>query len=183
MKRTAFKIVLIALSSAIVAVFTTIVRIPTPATGGYISLCDVAVSFLSYSFGPVLGFIAGGLGTAFSDLIGGYAQYAPISFVVHGVEGLLIGLIVNGTKTPIWRKIAAGVVGTLTVSFGYFSLTGLFLTTYSEALVEVVPNLIQGGVGAVLGLILYLGVSKAFKGLDDYRISFFHRKERETEKA
>lgn len=182
MKKVAFKIVLIALSCAIVSVFTSLIRIPVLGTGGYISLCDVAVTFFAYSFGPVLGFLAGGLGTAISDLIGGYAQFAPISFVVHGIEGLLIGLIVRGTYTSIWRKLLAGVVATLTVACGYFSLTGLFLTTFSEALTEFGPNLIQGGVGAVLGLLLYLAVSRAFKNLDSYRIVFsFKKKKTEVE--
>ena len=74
---TALRISLIAVTTAIVAVFTIALRIPTPI-GGYVSLCDAAVTFVAYSFGPFTGFIASGLGTAIADLIGGYGQWARL---------------------------------------------------------------------------------------------------------
>lgn len=167
--RTALTISLLAITIAMVAVFTIAVRVPTP-TGGYISLCDVAIAFSAYAFGPVVGFVAGGFGTAFSDLVGGYPQWAAISFIVHGVEGLLIGLIVKSTKDSLLKKILAGIVGTIVVPLGYFVLTGLFLTTFSEALTEIGPNALQGGVGAVIGFALYEAVSYAYRKLDTLRI-------------
>ena len=92
--RTALRISLVAIMTAIVAVFTIIIRIPSPI-GGYISLCDAAVTFVAYAFGPFTGLIAGGLGAAFADLLGGFPQWALISFIVHGVEALLMGLVVR----------------------------------------------------------------------------------------
>ena len=44
-------------------------------------------------FGPWVGAIAGGLGTGVADLLGGYAQWAPLSFLIHGLQALLAGLI------------------------------------------------------------------------------------------
>ena len=98
--RTALRISLLAVTTALVAVFTMLVRVPTP-TGGYINLCDVAITFIAYTFGPITGFIAGGLGTALADALGGYMQYAPISFVVHGLEALLVALIVRKENTTL----------------------------------------------------------------------------------
>lgn len=174
-KKSALAISLLAISTAIVAVFTISVRIPTPTTGGYISLCDVAVTFISYAFGPIAGLVAGGLGTAFADIIGGYPQWAAISFVVHGLEGLAIGLIVRGIKDSLFRKIIAGLVAAFVVPVGYFLLTGLFLTTFSESIVEFLPNLAQGAVGAVLGLSLYYAVSSSYRKLDNLRLDFSKR--------
>ena len=111
--RTAMRISLIAIMTAIVAVFTLVIRIPSPI-GGYISLCDAAVTFASYAFGPVTGFIAGGLGTAFADLIGGYPQWALISFIVHGFEAFIIGLMVkNGTSSGTIKSIVSILIGTV----------------------------------------------------------------------
>ena len=93
--RAALHLSMIAVSAALTAVFTIIVRIPVPATAGYISLCDAAVVFSAYAFGPLTGFIAGGLGSAFADLLGGYPQFALISFAVHGLEAFLAGLLVR----------------------------------------------------------------------------------------
>lgn len=169
--RLALSISLLAITTAIVAVFTIAIRLPTP-TGGYISLCDVAVSFCAFAFGPVVGLIAGGLGTAFSDLIGGYPQWAAISFIVHGLEGLFIGILVRGIKDSKGRKLIAAVIATITVPVGYFLLTGLFLTTFPEALTEIAPNAIQSGVGSVLGLSLYESVAHAYRNLDNLRLNF-----------
>ena len=114
--RSALRISLIAVSAAIVAVFTIVIRIPVSATGGYISLVDAGVSFVAYAFGPLTGFIAGGVGTALADILGGYAQWAPISFAVHGVEALVLGLIIRKMGASIGTKMLAAVSAIAIVS-------------------------------------------------------------------
>ena len=167
--RTALRISLVAIMTAVVAVFTMVIRIPSPI-GGYISLCDAAVSFAAYAFGPFTGLIAGGLGAAFADLIGGFPQWALISFIVHGIEALLMGLIVRKDSTSIPMLIIAALIAVIVVSGGYLLLTTLFgLTVFSEAILEVPGNIVQSAVGAVLGLVLYSGVRKAYRQLDDLR--------------
>ena len=167
--RTALRISLVAIMTAIVAVFTIIIRIPSPI-GGYISLCDAAVTFVAYAFGPFTGLIAGGLGAAFADLIGGFPQWALISFIVHGVEALLMGLVVRKDSSSMAMRIVAALIAVVIVSCGYLLLTTLFgLTVFTEALLEVPGNIIQSGVGAVIGLLLYSGVRKAYRKLDDLR--------------
>ena len=167
--RTALRISLIAIMTAIVAVFTLVVRIPSPI-GGYISLCDAAVSFVAYAFGPMSGLIAGGLGAAFADLIGGYPQWAVISFIVHGLEAFLMGLIVKKGSSSIPMRILAAFIAVVIVSGGYLLLTTLFgLTVFSEAVLEVPANIAQSAVGAVIGLLLYSGVRKAYRPLDSLR--------------
>lgn len=167
--RTALRISLVAIMTAVVAVFTMVIRIPSPI-GGYISLCDAAVSFAAYAFGPFTGLIASGLGAAFADLIGGFPQWALISFIVHGIEALLMGLIVRKDSTSIPMLIIAALIAVIVVSGGYLLLTTLFgLTVFSEAILEVPGNIAQSAVGAVLGLVLYSGVRKAYRQLDDLR--------------
>jgi uncharacterized membrane protein len=118
---TALRIALVAMLTAIVVVFTLLVRIPTPIKG-YISLCDVAIVFSAYLFGPLVGAIAGALGSGIADLLGGYAQWAPISFIIHGLQGLLIGLIAYN------KKFANEVRGLLLVRIILASLVGIVVT-------------------------------------------------------
>jgi uncharacterized membrane protein len=83
-------------SLAIMTAMTVVVgyiRVPLPATQGIFTLGDIAIYFTAFCLGPFSGAVAGGLGAALIDLIGGTAQYAPVSFVVHGLQGLLAGLI------------------------------------------------------------------------------------------
>ena len=167
--RKALRISLIAIMTAVVAVFTLIIRVPSPI-GGYISLCDAAVTFVAYSFGPFSGLIAGGLGAALADLVGGFPQWAVISFLVHGFEALVMGLVVRKNSSSVAMCIVAAILAIIIVAGGYLLLTTLFgLTVFSEALLEVPGNIAQSAVGAVIGLLLYTGVRKAYRQLDDLR--------------
>lgn len=161
--RNALKVSVVAVLTAVVVVFTMIVRIPTAK--GYLNLCDVAICFIAFTFGPWSAFIAAGLGTALADLFSGYAQWAPISFVVHGLEGLLVALIVrkkDSITTPFIAKILAGIVCMATVSLGYFILSTWFISGYAVAAAEIPWNLVQSGVGVVLGLALATAVKRAY---------------------
>lgn len=177
--KVALKLALVAVLTAVIVVFTLIVRIPT--TRGYINLGDVAICFTAFTFGPWSAFLAGGLGTAFADLISGYAQWAPISFIVHGIEGLAIALLVRSrlrkkrdddstgddntydeVVLPLWRKILAGVVGMIIVAGGYFVCGGTFISGFSVAALEIPANLLQSGVGVILGLAVSQAVRRAY---------------------
>lgn len=167
--KTALHLSLTAVSAAFVAVFTIAVRIPVPATSGYISLCDAAVVFISYAFGTVTGLIAGGLGSAAADLLGGYPQFAVISFIVHGLEAFLAGLLVRKNSQSVPTMILGAIISIITVCGGYLLLEVLFITTFSSAVVEVPMNALQSGVGSVIGLLLYAAVNKAYRNLDSLR--------------
>lgn len=161
--RNALKLAVTAVLTAVVVVFTMIIRIPTAK--GYLNLCDVAICFIAFTFGPASSFIAAALGTALADLISGYAQWAPISFAVHGLEGLLIALIVRSKgdhEASFLRKILAGIVCMATVSLGYFALSALFVSTVAVAAAEIPGNLVQSAVGFILGLAVSSAVKRAY---------------------
>ena len=82
------KLILAALFAALSCVATMSIRIPTPGTGGYIHPGDAIVILSGVILGPVWGFLAGGIGSALSDLIGGYFIYVPITFVIKGLVAL-----------------------------------------------------------------------------------------------
>ena len=160
---TAIRIALTAVLTAVVVVFTLIVRVPTPIKG-YISLCDVVITFSAFRFGPWVAAIAGGVGTGIADLIGGYAQWAPLSFIIHGLQGLLIALIARskaGKDAKLLLMILAGVIGMLVMTGGYY-LAGGFLYGFEAALVEIPLNLMQSGVGVILGIAVSKAVLKAY---------------------
>ena len=76
--------------TAVTTVLTMFVKIPTP-TRGYLNLSDTMIFFSSYAFGPWVGGIVGGLGPALSDLISGYPQWAIFTFIIDGLQAVLIG--------------------------------------------------------------------------------------------
>ncbi len=118
------KLILAALFAALSCVATMSIRIPTPGTNGYIHPGDAIVILSGVILGPVWGFLAGGIGSALSDLIGGYFMYVPVTFVIKGLIALVAGLIYEKIgKTPEkplhcshpWR-----VADIILVAGGYF---------------------------------------------------------------
>ncbi len=156
---------LAALMAALVFVLTFLPRIPTPI--GYIHLGDVGIVFASVAFGPWVAFIAGGVGTALADIAGGYGQWALASFLVHGVQGVLIGLWVR-RMGELLTTVVAVVVSVVVVVGGYF-VAGWILIGVGAATSEIPFNAVQAAVGGLLGAALYVAVTRAYPPLRRYR--------------
>jgi uncharacterized membrane protein len=162
------KIALASIMTAITALLTLVVRVPVPATEGYVHLGDVAIYFLAFTFGPITACIAGGLGTALADLVGGAAQWAPFSLVIHGLQGfvaaLIAGTLARETRAAgrtALRWILAGITGTVILCGGYL-IAGTILKNFATALVELPWNAAQGASGLIGGIPLTLAVQKAY---------------------
>jgi len=147
------------LMTTIVFVLTSVIRVPTPVFG-YIHLGDLGVFFGAFAFGPVVGAVAGGLGTALADWTSPYAQWAVFSLLIHGTQGWAAGWL--AARLPGTRGlVAAGLAGIAIVVGGYL-LAGTILEGLGVALTEVPLNLIQATVGAVVAAPLYVAVRRAY---------------------
>jgi uncharacterized membrane protein len=157
------RIAAIATMTALVVVIGQ-VRFPIPATQGVFTLADVAILWTAFTLGPWSGAVAGGLGAAIFDIISGYAQYSPTSLVVHGLEGLVAGLIAlaaRGRLTVVFWAIA-GIAATGIVAGGYLLAETLFYGGFSKAVFEVLPNCAQGAAGAIGGALLTVAIRRAY---------------------
>jgi uncharacterized membrane protein len=159
-KPGAMMIAIAAMMIAVTAVFTLLIRIPVPATQGYINFSDVAVYFAAATFGPWVGLVAGGLGAALADVLGGYAQFAPLTLLAHGLQGLLAGLMARNARPS--TLILAWLAGTVAMVGMYLLGEGFVLTGWGPALVEAPFNLLQNVVGGLVGIPLYYAVRKAY---------------------
>jgi len=147
---------------ALVTVFTLAIRVPIAPTRGYINLSDVAIYFAAFTFGPWVGFLAGGVGTGLADAIAGYPQWTLISFCVHGAQGLLAGWLFRRVFRGTPAGMAVGwAVGTVVMVLGYF-LAEVGLYGLGPALVEAPGNLIQNIAGGLVGAPLYWAVRRAY---------------------
>jgi uncharacterized membrane protein len=155
---------LIASLTAVTIVFTLTMRIPFAPTRGYFTLADVGVYFASFAFGPIIGFIVGGLGTGLADILGGYAHFAIWSFLIHGLQGLVAGYL--GYRKGWAGMVAGWIAGGVMMVGGYF-LVELVLYGAGPALSEAgTINLPQVFVGGLAGLLLVSAVRRAYPQLD-----------------
>lgn len=151
------KLILAALFAALSCVATMSIRIPTPGTGGYIHPGDAIVILSGVILGPVWGFFTGGIGSALSDLIGGYFVYVPITFVIKGLVALVAGHLYQKIgKTQKSRYVAVvlgGVADIILVAGGYFVCE--YFIYGAGAAASIPANIIQGIGGLVISCILY----------------------------
>jgi uncharacterized membrane protein len=82
-----------ALMTALVAVLTVSFQIAVPATQGYFNLGEVGVFITAILFGPIIGGVAGGVGSMIADLATGYVLYAPGTLIIKGLEGFTVGYL------------------------------------------------------------------------------------------
>ncbi len=164
-KITVTTLAVIAVMVAVVAVLTFAVQIPIPATGGYIHFGDAGVYFAAFAFGPIVGAIAGGVGCAIADILSGYAAWAPITLIAHGLQGFLAGYF--GYRKGVVGMIVGWAIGSIALIlvyfFGEWFIYGL---GFAGAMAEVGPNLIQMVVGGLIGIPLVLAIRKAYPPID-----------------
>jgi uncharacterized membrane protein len=151
------QLALVALFMALVAVATMIVRIPIPQTNGYMNLGDSMVLLCGIFFGPSLGFMAGGIGSALADIFGGYYQWAPWTLFIKGIEAMLMGLSVKYLKINTERItlfiVACFIVSAAWMVLGYYA-TEVFMYDQKAALAEVPANLLQAAGSVILATLL-----------------------------
>ena len=110
----------------------------------------------------LVGGIIGGLGPALSDLISGYPQWAIFTFIIDGLQAVLVGLLVREFE-PANVVIGSLVAGVWKV-FGYF-IAGGILSGFGPALGEIIGNSFQMVVGLIVGFALFSAVRKAYPPL------------------
>ncbi len=143
---------------ALTTVMTMIIQIPTVGTNGYLNLGDMVVFLGALLLGSKGGFIVGGLGSGMADLLLGYTHYVPITFIVKGLEGYIAGKILE-TKLGKRKPIIATLVGGIWMAFGYY-FAEIFMYGGIAALASVPGNLMQGLLGAVTSVVLYMALKK-----------------------
>ena len=159
------KTVIAALFTAIICVATFIVQIPSPATGGYVNLGDCFVLIAGIYLGYGYGAVAAGLGSALADLLAGYAQYAPATFVIKALMAIFACLIFRtlNKKSNILAKIVGALVAESVMVLGYFAYEAVILKYGIAAAGSVVPNIIQGVAGIAAAFALSTALDAAIK--------------------
>lgn len=143
---------------ALTTVMTMVIHIPSVATNGYVNLGDMVVFLAAMMLGRKGGFIVGGIGSGLADLLLGYSHYAPITFIVKGLEGYIAGAILQ-TKIGKKMPIVATVIGGMWMVLGYY-INGIFMYGAKAALTSVPGNIVQGLLGAVTSVLLFAALKR-----------------------
>jgi uncharacterized membrane protein len=149
-----------ALMAALIFVVTFAVRIPIPfASGGYLNIGDAPVYIAGFLLGGPAGALAAAIGSALSDILGGYPVYAVATFIIKGLMGYVCGRIAFGKGLP--RFALASVTGGAIMVAGYAIFEALFFNV-PQAIAAIPFNAVQWLAGVVVAVILYPVISKVF---------------------
>jgi len=149
------------LMAALVIVGTMLIQIPTP-TKGYIHIGDSMVYLCGLLLGPWAGGLAAATGSLLADVFSGYGIYAPATFVIKGLDALIVAyiykFIISGKNTIFMKSfafIAAVLAGGIIMVSGYLAYE-TFLYGFAVAVLSIPANITQALGGAILALPLFL---------------------------
>jgi uncharacterized membrane protein len=152
-----FKIIAIAIFAALVFVVTSQIP-PIPiATSGYFNIGETTIYIAALIFGPLVGAMAGGIGSALSDAFLGFGLFAPGTFFIKGAEGLIVGFLNITLRKRISNLTVCATIsvlaGGLEMVAGYF-LYEQFVIGYpfAVALAEVPFNIVQMLIGLIVAI-------------------------------
>ncbi len=135
--------------AALVFVMTYLPKVPVPVTGGYVHLGDGMIFLAAMLLGP-MGVAAAAVGSALSDLVGGYMTYIIPTFLIKGAIALVAWKLY---KPGNWLQITiAFIIAEAVMVAGYFAFEAV-LYGVPAALGAVGPNAIQGVAGVIVGLL------------------------------
>ncbi|TFG01292.1 MAG: ECF transporter S component [Promethearchaeota archaeon] len=155
---------IMAVFAALICVLTMIIAIPIPATQGFINVGDAGVMITALLFGPIIGAIAGGVGSALADIFLGYTIYAPATLIIKGLEGFVVGIIANPKKHYSklnYRDIIGVLIGGAIMVLGYLIYETLIFG-FPAALYEFFLNsIIQYGLSVIIAILFAKTVRKS----------------------
>lgn len=155
------KITYMALIIAISVVLTFLIRIPVPSTQGYFHPGDAVLVIGVIILGKKNGAIAGSIGQALADLMGGYAIFAPVTLCAKILMGILLGTAFekyeryrsDGHKTHLVSTVIFALLALISMVAVYFLAETAIYGSPVIPLVEIPVNCLQFAFGIIVGAI------------------------------
>ena len=146
--------------AALTLVATILIRIPVPATQGYIHPGDAVLILSAWMIGQYKGSFAGALGQGLADLFGGYAIFAPFTLIAKMLMGILLfraGMLLFDRERTAGKTV--GGVICLILAFAamagtYYLVESAMYGSFLVPIAEIPANLIQFAFGTVMAFVI-----------------------------
>lgn len=127
------------------------IRLPIVGNGGLIHLGNIPLFLAAFLFGKRTGAIAGGFGMGLFDLVSGWTLWAPFTFVIVGVMGLVSGLIAENSKlNKVATYTIAVIIACLIKIVGYYFAEVILYHNWISPLGSIPGNIIQVALAGIL---------------------------------
>ena len=150
-KQSIRRLTIAALGTAVVCVCTRVIQIPIPL--GYAHLGDFAILLFAVHFGPWVGALSAGIGSALADLLS-YPDWTLATFIIKCLMGWAVAVLARkqGETASLrsFRVFLAALTGMVIMVLGYF-LAGSVMYGSVVAGAAQIPGLsVKGLVAMVL---------------------------------
>ena len=142
---------------ALICVATLFFKIQIPL--GYAHLGNGFIFLAAVLLGNPYGMLAAGIGSALSDLMGGYAEWIIPTLIIKCIMGALVAGIAGESKVTSPRTLLAVIVGGIEMVAGY-TLAGTFLYGSVAAGLSQIPGLVGE---TLVGIALFYFLSAVFE--------------------
>ena len=163
-------LVMTAMMMCLVLVATLSIRIPSPFTQGYVHLGDTMIFLSVLLLGKKGGTVASGFGSALADILGGYAAYAPWTFLIKALMAFIMGAFIevmlkkNSKPVMIGSVALVEIIGMVIAGaemvIGYALVDGFFAGNLLSGFLGAPFNIGQFTVGMILATILAMALYK-----------------------
>lgn len=171
MKINTKEIAYTAILAALTVLAISLVRVPAFNGKIYFHLGETIMLTSALLLGRRGGALVGGIGAAIADLVLGFAVWAPISFLIHGLKGYIVGGASEGKGTV--KDLFALIYGVAFMIAGYALAAGLL---YGKAAVpmELFGDSMQGSVGVICAWVLAGILRRSVPGINVLRDRLIH---------
>jgi uncharacterized membrane protein len=142
------------------------VRLPISVNGGLIHLGNVMLFTTAIVFGGKKGAIAGAFGMGAFDVLSGWMAWAPFTFVIRGVMGLIVGGVAY-SRGKKGENVTYNIIGILLSSVwmigGYYATEGILYGNWITPMTSIPGNIAQLVMGLVLGVPLSVILKRVAK--------------------
>lgn len=152
------KLMMTAMMTAIILMATLFLKIPIAV--GYIHLGDGMIFLAAMMLPKKHACLAGALGAALADIMGGFAVWAPWTAAIKLIMVLIMHAALTKSspkhsigKLPLAELFGFVIAGIFSVA-GYYVAEGFLYGNWTAPLLGVPFNLLQAAVGAALAVII-----------------------------
>ena len=156
------KLILSALFAAIIAVSAITIHIPLPSGNGYLNISDTFNILAGIVLGPAYGALAAAIGGGLSDILLGFAFYAPGTAIIKALTPVTAYFVFKAFKShKITGGAVASVLSEIHVPLLYF-VYEYFILQYKLSAAGNIPfNFIQAGASAVFSALIISALVKS----------------------
>lgn len=181
-KNLTLMITLSSLFASLIAVLTSMIRIPTGINEGYIHFGDSIIFLVSSILPMPYSILASSIGGVCADLIAGVPIWAPATAIIKGLNAVPFAIMlrynINHNKHSniiSWRMTLMLIISSFITILGYYIAEGIIFSFKTALLISPI-GLIQVGGSALIYYVIGASLDKAKLTPKLNKMIYFYKK-------